>query len=335
MRHSEAVLDVSVVMPAYNRSALITRSLDSILHRRRPREIIVVDDASADDTAEQARLWGERRGFPVTVERVAKNGGAAAARNRGIELATSRYVAFVDSDDEHLPGALERLVSALDQHPDAVLAFGDATKVTPTQTTSGAMFRRKVELDRVADPADPQLSTYRLRDAKSTLLRASLVPTSASCFRRADALAVGGMPTQFRTGEDWLFWLKLTERGAFVLVPDDLALHYRHSENLTHPNSAANTSREKLLGYLSLLDGSAGISIDRAQRAAIEAMVRERAALLRYQASRLGLRGYLRHVMGIPGYSKGAALGSTIADPKSMLRALLCSFTRLPAVALD
>jgi glycosyltransferase involved in cell wall biosynthesis len=335
MRHSEAVLDVSVVMPAYNRSALITRSLDSILHPRRPREIIVVDDASADDTAEQARLWGERRGFPVTVERLAKNGGAAAARNRGMALAGSRYVAFLDSDDEHLPGTLERLVGALDEHPEAVLAFGDATKITPTQTITGAMFRRKVDLDRVADAADAQLGTYRLRDAKSTLLRASLVPTSASCFRRTDALAVGGMPTAFRTGEDWLFWLRLSERGAFVLVPDDLALHYRHAENLTHPNSAANTSREKLLGYLSLLDGSAGIAIDRAQRASIEAMVRERAALLRYQASRLGLRGYLRHMMGIPGYSKGAALGSTLADPKSMLRALASSFTRLPAPALE
>lgn len=331
MRHSEAVLDVSVVMPAYNRSALITRSLDSILQRRPPREIIVVDDASADDTAEQARLWGERRGFPVTVARLDKNSGAAAARNRGIELATSRYVAFLDSDDEHLPGALDRLVAALDQHPEAVVSFGDATKVTPTQTISGAMFRRRVDLDRVAEPGDPHLSTYRLRDAKSTLLRASLVPTCSACFRRSDALAVGGMPTRFRTGEDWLFWLKLSERGAFVLVPDDLALHYRHSENLTHPSSAANTSREKLLGYLALLDGSAGIAIDRIQRASIEQMVRERADLLRYQASRLGLRGYLGHMLAVPGRSKKAALGSIITDPKSMLRAFVASFARLPA----
>lgn len=335
MHHHPAVLDVSVVMPAYNRAAFIARSLDSLLQRRRPREIIVIDDASADDSAEQARLWGQRQGFPVIVERLARNGGAAAARNRGMELASSKYIAFLDSDDEHLPGTLERLVRALDEHDDAVVAFGDATKITPTQTISGAMFRRKVDLERVAAPADPQRDTYRLHDAKSVLLKASLVPTCSSCFRRADALAIGGMPTNFRTGEDWLFWLKLSERGAFIVLPDDLALHYRHAENLTHPNSAANTSREKLLGYQALLDGSAGVAIDRQQRAYIEQLVRERVALLRYQSSRLGLRGYLRHMLALPGYSKQAALGSAIADPKSVARALVATFARLPAPALE
>jgi glycosyltransferase involved in cell wall biosynthesis len=328
----ELPLDVTVVMPAYNRAALIGRALDSIRAQRRwPREVIVVDDASSDDTAAEVERWAERTGFPVRLERLARNGGAAAARNHGMRIAVSTYIAFLDSDDEHLPGALSRLVLALEREPNAVVAFGDATKVTPTRSISGAMFRQKVEFDQVVDPIDPQENLYRLRDAKSTLLKASLIPTCSTCFRRDHALAVGGMPTEFRTGEDWLFWLKLTQRGAFMLVADDLSLAHRHPANLTHAASSANTSRDKLVGYLSLLDGSAGITLDTRQRAFVAQLVRERAALLRYQASLLGLRDYFRYVLGVPGYSRKAALAGTIADPKSMLRAFLASFVRPPA----
>ncbi|MGZ5202115.1 MAG: glycosyltransferase family 2 protein [Telluria sp.] len=325
----ELPLDVTVVMPAYNRVALIGRALDSIRAQRRwPREVIVVDDASSDGTAAEVERWSALTGFPVRVERLPRNGGAAAARNHGMRIAVSTYIAFLDSDDEHLPGALERLVLALERAPDAVVAFGDATKVTPTRSISGAMFRQKVDFDQVVDPIDPQARLYRLRDPKSTFLKASLIPTCSSCFRRADALAVGGMPTEFRTGEDWLFWLKLTQRGAFVLVADDLSIAHRHPANLTHGASSANTSRDKLVGYLGLLDGSAGITLDTRQRAFVGQLVRERAALLRYQASLLGLRGYLKYALGVPGYSRKAALAEAIADPKSMLRALISSVAR-------
>jgi glycosyltransferase involved in cell wall biosynthesis len=327
-------LDVTVVMPAYNRAALIGRALDSIRAQRRwPREVIVVDDASSDDTVAEVERWSARTGFPVRVERLARNGGAAAARNHGMRLAAGTYIAFLDSDDEHLPGALERLVLALEREPNAVVAFGDATKLTPTRSISGAMFRQKVDFDQVVDPIDPQARLYRLRDPKSTFLKASLIPTCSSCFRRADALAVGGMPTEFRTGEDWLFWLKLTQRGAFVLVADDLSIAHRHPANLTHGASSANTSRDKLVGYLGLLDGSAGITLDTRQRAFTKQLVRERAALLRYQASLLGLRGYFKYVLGVPGYPPKAALAGTIADPKSVVRAFLSTFMRAPAAA--
>jgi glycosyltransferase involved in cell wall biosynthesis len=330
----ELPLDVTVVMPAYNRAALIGRALDSIRAQRRwPREVIVVDDASSDGTVAEVERWSERTGFPIRLERLTRNGGAAAARNHGMRAAVSTYIAFLDSDDEHLPGALERLVLALENEPNAVVAFGDATKVTPTRSIPNAMFRQKVDFDQVVDPIDQQARLYRLRDPKSTFLKASLIPTCSSCFRRSDALAVGGMPTEFRTGEDWLFWLKLTQRGAFVMVADDLSIAHRHPANLTHGASSANTSRDKLVGYLSLLDGSVGITLDTRQRAFVGQLVRERAALLRYQASLLGLRGYFKYVLGVPGYPRKAALAGTIADPKSIVRALLSTFMRAPAAA--
>lgn len=73
------------------------------------------------------------------------------------------------------------------------------------------------------------------------------------------------MPAQFRTGEDWLFFLRLTERGDFVFYREDLARLHRHDENLTHGRVIDRTTKEKLRGYRALLDGSAGIGLTPAQ----------------------------------------------------------------------
>jgi glycosyltransferase involved in cell wall biosynthesis len=334
---SKPVLDVAVVMPSFNRAALVTRALDSVLGQRvRPRELILVDDASTDATVQVVQDWSARTGFPVRIERLATNGGVAAARNRGIFLARSRYIAFLDTDDEHLPHTLQKLVRALDAHPGAVVAFGDGAKVMPSATLNNAMFRRRVNLAEISEPAGAGEETlHRLRDAKTVLLGASIIPTCASCFRREDALAIGGMPHEYRTGEDWMFWLRLCERGEFVFYLEDLARVHRHAGNLTHPGRAAETSRQKLIGYRALLDGQAGVSLSAPQRRQLEELVRQRGSEWRYQASRLGMAIYLRELRKAKLLTGTGPLAHTMADPKSLLRALRYSFGREEPLAAD
>lgn len=116
-------VDVTVVMPSYNRFALITRALESVRNQTvLPHEILVVDDASVDDTVAQVEAWRDRTRFPVPIERLRKNGGVAASRNRAMELATTRYISFLDSDDEYLPDTLSLLVGPLEESPAAVAA---------------------------------------------------------------------------------------------------------------------------------------------------------------------------------------------------------------------
>lgn len=328
----QSALDVSVIMPAFNRSSLIVRALESVRRQARPpKMLIVVDDASTDDTVEQVLAWSKRTAFPVTIERMTVNGGPAAARNHGMALAMTSLIAFLDSDDEHLPGTLEKLVGALESHHDAVVAFGDATKITPTKTIPNAMFQQRIDVGRTVEPTAPGASTWWLRDAKATLLKASLIPTCSSCFRRADALAIGAMPTAYRAGEDWLFWLKMSERGRFVCLLEDLSVVHRHADNLTHPNAAADASRQKIIGYQTLLEGSAGIALTDAQRSDIRAMMRSRVQALRYQASRLGLAGYFRQMACVPDYTAAKFLIDAIKYPKNILRAIIGSCGLLPA----
>jgi len=110
MNTAEYPLDVTVVMPTYNRAALVERALDSIRAQTPPvRHIVIVDDASLDGTPEVARAWARPHDQSLHVEVLPHNVGPAAARNIGIKLSQTACVAFLDSDDEYFPSPFERV----------------------------------------------------------------------------------------------------------------------------------------------------------------------------------------------------------------------------------
>jgi len=96
---------VSIVIPVYNRPALIRDAVDSALDegKRVPLEVIVVDDCSTDET------WDVVRGYGGVVRavRLERNSGQSVARNHGLDLASAKYVKFLDSDDVLAEGHLE------------------------------------------------------------------------------------------------------------------------------------------------------------------------------------------------------------------------------------
>ncbi len=329
MQSDKPELDVTVVIPTFNRTTLITRALESLRNQHHlPARIIIVDDASSDGTPDVVRRWATETGFPVTVEVLQQNGGPAKARNRGIELANTEYVAFLDSDDEHLPTTLARLVAPLVRLPDAVLSFADATVVTPTGLEQHGLFRPHIDLDAATEPLFLDgLEVHALRDATSTLLKASIIPTSGTCFRRHAALAAGLMPNGFRSGEDWLFWLRLAGQGRFVLQLDDLVRHHRHDDNLTHDRAAEFMAREKLRGFLALLDGSMRVPLTPEQSDKARQLCAERLANWRYHLSRMGLAAYLAGLGSDWVRPLGSRATHLLQDPKSTLRASYYSLT--------
>ncbi len=99
----------SVVIPTFNRSALVTRAINSVLSQTYPpSEIIVVDDGSTDDTPAVIQRFGERVRY-LRQER----GGASKARNYGVAEAASDWIAFLDSDDVWVEDYLCRMLRAV------------------------------------------------------------------------------------------------------------------------------------------------------------------------------------------------------------------------------
>jgi Glycosyl transferase family 2 len=199
-------LPVTVVIPAYRRPDMVERAIRSVqAQRARPAELIVVDDASGDDTGPRA----DRLGAHVITH--AENRGEGAARNTGLEAASHDWVALLDCDDEWLPHHLETLWPARDGH----LLVGGAVLVTGSELSNGGAYgwfgRRPRVLAGPADVAAPENE---------------LAP-SAVMLRREEVLAAGGF-RDLQRAADLDMWIRLLERGSALAIPRITALYHVH-----------------------------------------------------------------------------------------------------------
>jgi glycosyltransferase involved in cell wall biosynthesis len=109
-------MKISVVIPAYNAAACITSAIQSCMQQTmQPHEIIVIDDASTDNTCDVLTRYKD-----VRLLKQATNQGPSAARNRGIAEATGDVIAFLDSDDTWLPEKLAAVYDIFSKHDEVV-----------------------------------------------------------------------------------------------------------------------------------------------------------------------------------------------------------------------
>ncbi len=109
-----SLASVSVVIPTYNRAALLGRAVTSVQRQTlRPLEIIIVDDGSTDDTRQLVE-----RAFPECHYLHQSNRGVSSARNLGIKASRGEWIALLDSDDEWLPEKLAKQLQLLTDLPD-------------------------------------------------------------------------------------------------------------------------------------------------------------------------------------------------------------------------
>lgn len=112
---------VSVIIPTYNRAALVRQTIEAILAQtRRPDEVIVIDDGSTDATPDVLTAFGS-----TILRRRVDNGGTVRARLAGLALATHDWIGFCDHDDLWLPGHVERHLALHAAVPGMDMSFSD------------------------------------------------------------------------------------------------------------------------------------------------------------------------------------------------------------------
>lgn len=113
-------MKISVVIPAYNRVNTLARAIESVLNQTYPvEEIIVVDDGSTDATSEVAKV------YPDVLLLRQKNMGVSSARNNGIMMASSEWIAFLDSDDTWHPEKIARQAALHKKKPKLKISYTD------------------------------------------------------------------------------------------------------------------------------------------------------------------------------------------------------------------
>jgi hypothetical protein len=197
---------ISVVLPTYNAAATIRTALDSVYSQDYSDfEVLVVDDASRDDTIRVATAYGGRA---QRVMRLERNRGPAGARNAGIEGARGEWVAFLDGDDAWLPWRLSSQMAVAAVHPDGDLLCGE---VRIMGEASGGTLK------------EPGGGVRQI--AVEEFIDENPVPTSTVLARKAAILRAGGFDERFRGPEDIDLWMRLVSQGAGYKVCKPLALY--------------------------------------------------------------------------------------------------------------
>jgi len=210
---------ISVIVPAHNASRTILRALDSARAQGwSPMEIIVVDDASTDGTAE---IVAALSGQGVRLLRLQQNGGAARARNAGLKTANGKYIAFLDADDAWYPDKLRRQVEVLESNPAVSFVTCDSEYVE--------------EQGRMSRPS--QHACYAPSsgaNAWKTLLAYNFVPTPTVLARRECLMRAGEFNSALPLGEDWDMWIRLALQGELAVIPEVLVTIYLIAGSLSN-----------------------------------------------------------------------------------------------------
>jgi GT2 family glycosyltransferase len=259
-------IPVTVIVPAYERAALLDRALGSIAAQTvAPEEVIVVDDASTDATAAVALAAGAR------VITHAENAGAATARNTGFAAARTAWVALLDSDDEWLPHHLERTWAARAGH---VLVSGSCLVIG----TDGAV-------ERAAGPAG--WHDRVLRRPADLVYPENPVVASGALVDRAAVLRAGGYDTTLRYAEDFDLWTRVLEQGTARCLAEVTVLIRQHGERKSARRDRA-TAAQGLI--------AARVATDRRGRLA----ARRRLGVRRWDDLRAALRDGHRRAAAAP-----------------------------------
>jgi glycosyltransferase involved in cell wall biosynthesis len=219
---------VSVVVPTYGRERVLGRALDSVLGQSVvDLEVIVVDDASPDSTRTAVERYRNR----VHYLRHQANRGGSAARNTGIAASRAPLVAFLDDDDEWLPGKLERQLELIDRsEPDVGVVYCGFEKVS----------ERTGEVVETSVPPTDGLGPIEF-------LRSTRFATSVAVVRREHLEAIGGFDEALVGSQDRDLWLRLARRCRLVGLPDVLVRHHVHAGQITSALGTKIQAKERML----------------------------------------------------------------------------------------
>ncbi|CAB50071.1 glycosyltransferase family 2 protein [Pyrococcus abyssi] len=219
---------VSVIIPTYNRANLLRRAIASVLNQKfKDFELIVVDDASTDNTPEVVESIEDGR---IRYIRLKKNSGGPIARNIGIKKAKGRFIALLDDDDEWLPHRLEVQVRKFENlGKEFGVVYGGFYYVSQDGRILGK-----------------RLPKHR-GDIYSHLLKENFIGSPTLLIRRECFKKAGLFDPRLSSSQDWDMWLRIARYYKFDYVDEIIAKYYVHGKQISFNMKKYIPGRERLI----------------------------------------------------------------------------------------
>lgn len=198
---------VSIITPSYNSARFITETINSVLAQTYPHwEMIIVDDVSPDNANEIIECYA-RQDDRIKLIKLEKNSGPACARNRAIEEAEGRYIAFLDSDDVWLPQKLEKQINFMHEY-NVELCYSSYLTMNEDSRIIG------------------EFKVSKLTVSYKELLKSCIIGNLTAIY---DVEKIGKNYMENVGHEDYTLWLKILKKISFAYGIDEPLAQYRIS----------------------------------------------------------------------------------------------------------
>jgi glycosyltransferase involved in cell wall biosynthesis len=194
---------VSLIIPTFSRPHLLPRCVESALKAGSSVEVVVVDDASSDETASVCQTLRD-----INYVRLDSNRGVAGARNEGVAASTGEYIGFLDDDDLRLPNSIDAQVNLLEARPEAGMVYGRAAYGDEQCRPKGGSY----------PDVCPQ------GDIFWELMQWNFVPCLTVIFRRACLDRVGLLDESGTGVDDWDLWVRISELYPVLATEETVAI---------------------------------------------------------------------------------------------------------------
>jgi glycosyltransferase involved in cell wall biosynthesis len=206
---------VSVIIPTHNRAELLRGAIASVMKQTfQDFEVIVVDDASKDNTPEVVHSFADNR---IRYVRNEINKGEGGSRNVGLRNASGDFIAFLDDDDEWLPEKLRLQVDLLERSPAKV----------------GAVYTGFYQIEKSTGRRWQQPSPTKRGDVFRELLTENWIVPSTMLLRKQCFDTAGWFEEGMNFGTDYDMWLRVAKEFHFEYIDRRLVYYHLHGQNVT------------------------------------------------------------------------------------------------------